>query len=201
MNSDPVATLEKEEVRCSECKSVLSEDQDREKIAEAAFCRPCFNNMQAQLEQAVREQSTDINYSLGFLGALAGGVVGVLAWWGFTVFTQIAFGLVAVVIGLAVGKGATLFTGNKRSLGLQIISVLTAAVAFFYASYLVNRTFIMAAFAESGEALLLPILPDFATFLSVVSLDFGIFEIVFLAIALYEAWKLPAPVRLPSRTA
>jgi hypothetical protein len=78
--------------------------------------------------------------------------------------------------------------------------VLTAALSFFYASYLVNRTFIMAAFAEGGEELLLPLLPSFGTLFSVVSLDFGLFEIIFLGIALYEAWKLPAPVRLPAQT-
>ncbi len=207
MPSDPVATLEKEkeevrceEVRCSECHTTLGEGQDREKIDETVFCRPCYNNLQAQLEQAVRDQSTDINYGMGVLGAIVGGVVGVLAWWGFTVLTHIAFGLVALVIGLAVGKGATLFAGNKRSRGLQLISVVTAALSFFYASYLVNRTFIVAAFAEGGEEVLLPLLPSLGTFYSVVSIDFGLFEILFLGIALFEAWKLPAPVKLPARS-
>lgn len=197
MPDQATITMTEEAVRCAECDTVLAEGQDREAIHETVFCRPCFNNVQAQMEQVIREQSTDVNYGLGVLGACLGGAVGTLAWWGFTVLTQIEFGLVAVVIGLATGKGASLLAGNKRSRGLQLISLLVAGCSFFYASYLVNRTFLMEAFAEASESIVLPLMPNLETFYSVVALDFGLFEVLFLGIALWEAWRLTATVEMP----
>ena len=184
------------EVRCAECNTVLAQGQDREVTDDGVFCRPCYNNLTAQVHQAIQAQSMDINYPMALVGALLGGAVGVLAWWGFTVMTHIAFGLVAVVIGIAVGKGVTLLAGDKRSQGLQIMSVVVAALSFVYASYLVNRTFIHQAFAEEGTEVALPLLPGPGLLFEVVALDFGLFEIVFLGIVLYEAWIIPRPVRL-----
>jgi hypothetical protein len=145
---------------------------------------------------AIQAQGEDIPYPMAVLGAMLGGALGVVAWWGFTVVTQIAFGLVAVVIGFAVGKGILLFTGQKRARGLQILSVVVAGISFFYASYLVNRTFILRAFAEEGEELVLPVLPSPELLINVVRVNFSFMDLVFLAIVLYYAWKLPAPLQL-----
>lgn len=32
----------------------------------------------------------------------------------------------------------------------------------------------------------------------VIALDFGVMDVVFLAIVVYEAWKIPRPVVLPA---
>ena len=117
-------------------------------------------------------------------------------WWGFTVVTNIAFGLVAVVIGFAVGKGVTNLAGGKRSVGLQALSTGIAAVSFVYATYLVNRTFLQRAIAEEGQAIVLPLLPEFELLVRVVSAGFEAFDVVFLGIVLWQAWKMPAPLRL-----
>ena len=172
-----------DEVRCLQCNTVLAEGQDREVTDEGTFCRPCFNNLTAQVQQAIEAQNTGVNYPMAVVGGLLGGAVGVLVWWGFTVLTHIVFGLVAVVIGFAVSKGVTLLAGNKRSQGLQIISVVISALSFVYASYLVNRTFIQQGMAEAGQEVVLPILPDPQLLYDVMALDFGIMELVFLGIA------------------
>jgi hypothetical protein len=198
MLDQATTTMTKEGVKCAECGTTLAGGQDRETLHDTVFCRPCYNNLRAQMEAALREQSTDVNYGLGFVGACLGGAAGTLVWWGVTGLTQIQFGIVAVVIGLATGKGASLLAGNKRSRGLQIMSLLVAGCSFFYASYLVNRTFLMQAFAEASESIVLPLLPSPGTLYSVVSLDFGLFELLFLGIALWEAWRLPAPIEPPS---
>ena len=194
--SETETTGESQEIRCAECNTVLADGQDREETDDAVFCRPCFNNLTAQLKQAIEAQSQDINYSMAAVGALLGGAVGVLAWWGFTVLTNIAFGLVAVVIGLTVGKGATLLSGDKRSRGLQILSVVVASLSFFYASYLVNRTFVHQAWAAEGMEGVLPWLPNPGLFVEVVRLGFSFMDFVFLAIVVYQAWKIPAPLAL-----
>ena len=196
METDVGTTGPPEEVRCAECNSLIHPGQEKIEAGDKVFCRLCFEKLNAQLEEAIRQQGTDIDYLKALVGGALGGALGVLVWWGFTVLTKIAFGLVAVVIGWAVGKGITLLTGEKRSQGLQTLSVVVAAISFVYASYLVNRTFILQALADQGEEAVLPLLPDPELLYRVVSADFGIFDLVFLAIVLYEAWRLPAPIKL-----
>jgi hypothetical protein len=89
-----------------------------------------------------------------------------------------------------------MLSGGKRHLNLQILSVVIALVGFAYATYLVNRTFIERALVEEGQQMALPWLPSPELFMNVVRLDFGIMDVVFLAIVAWEAWKIPAPVAL-----
>jgi hypothetical protein len=185
------------EVRCAECRTVLQEGQDREVTDDGVFCRHCFEGLTVQLQQVFDAQGQDVNYGAAVAGGVAGAVLGVLAWWGFTVMTHVAFGLVAVVIGVAVGKGVVMASGDKRHRNLQILSVVISVAGFAYATYLVNRTFIQKAYAEKGETIVLPLLPAPDLFLQVVALGFGVMDLVFLAIVVYEAWKIPSPLRLP----
>jgi hypothetical protein len=183
------------EMHCAECNRLLTEEDDHEMTEGGVFCRSCFDNLKTQIKQALDEQSKNINYPMAFVGGLGGGILGVLVWWGFTVVTEIAFGLVAVVIGFTVAKGALLLSGGKRSQGLQIMSALIAFGSFFYACYLVNRTFIQDYLAEQGEQAILPLLPNLELFVEVLKPGFGVMDIVFLAIVVWQAWKLSAPHR------
>ena len=179
---------------CAECRTSLFEGQDRQPTDDGTFCRPCFERLTHEVKQALASQEHDIDYPMAMVGGVGGAAVGVVAWWGFTVLTNISFGLVAVVIGFATGKGVSKFTGGKRHLNLQIISALIAIAGFAYASYLVNRSFFHAALAEQGQGLLLPWLPSPSLLYAVVSAGFGVMDIVFLAILTWEAWKIPAPL-------
>jgi hypothetical protein len=192
---DPVGA----ETRCAECHSVLDESQDRVVTEGGTFCRPCFDRLTAQLQQAYAVQGEDIPYPAAAVGGLLGGAAGALAWWGFTVVTNISFGLVAVVIGVGVGRGIVYLSGNRRHLNLQILSAVIASLSFFYATFLVNRTFIARAFGKTGQSPSIPLMPDPALFLRVVSAHFDVMQVVFLAIVVYEAWRIPAPVRFPAR--
>jgi hypothetical protein len=195
----PEATIETAappQPRCAECETPLAEGQDRETTENGTFCRPCFNNLTSQLRQALDAQGRDVNYTQALVGGLLGGAAGVLVWWGFTVFTKVAFGLVAVVIGFTVGKGIVLLSGGKRSRSLQGLSVAIALLAYVYASYLVTRTFLLAQVAAQG--LTLPLVPGPELLLRVVQAGFSIMDLVFAAIVVYEAWKIPAPLRLAS---
>ena len=181
---------------CAECGTRIDPGMDHEVTDNGTFCRPCYNNLVNKLQQAVAAQSENINYPMALLGALGGAAIGVLAWWGFTVLTEIAFGLVAIVIGIAVAKGAVILSGNKRSAGLQAMAIAISILAFVYATYLVNRTFIHRAAVERGWEGRLPLLPDPSTFIQVTSLAFSPIDLIFLAIVVYEAWKIPAPIRV-----
>jgi len=183
-------------VQCAECGTELVEGQDRQQTDDAVFCRPCFDRLTQVVGQAINAQGQDINYSMAFVGGLAGAALGALVWWGFTVVTNISFGLVAIVIGFAVGKGVTMLSGGKRHLNLQIMSVVISTLGFAFAKYLVNRTFILQAYAEAGEAIELALLPNPELFYGVVTAGAGVMDLVFLAIVVYEAWKIPAPLQL-----
>ena len=184
------------EIRCAECGRRFAENETRVETEGGAFCETCFANLRAAIEHAIVNQSEDINYTSALVGGLLGGAVGAVIWWGFTAATRVSFGLVAVVIGYAVGKGVQLFTGGKRSVGLQALSVAISAVAYGYASYLVNRTFIQRAYQEQGQEVALPLVPDPELAFQVVALDFGIMDIVFLAIVLWQAWTMSRPIRM-----
>jgi hypothetical protein len=185
-------------VVCAQCGRALPDPADRVEVEDRAFCRSCYETLRHQIQMAVARQGADINYSGAVVGGLLGGAAGALVWWGFTVTTHIAFGLVAIVIGLAVGHGVLRFSGGKRARGLQILSTAISGVSFFYATYLVNRSLILRVWSEQGGGpASLPWLPDAALFAEVVRANFGIFDFVFLAIVLYQAWKIPAPFRLP----
>jgi hypothetical protein len=177
------------EIHCSQCATTLVEGQDRETTDDGVFCRSCFHELSAQVRQVVSAQGAEINYINATVGGLGGAAIGVLVWWGFTVATEISFGLVAVVIGFAVGKGIEILTGGKRHLNLQIMAVAISVLAFVYAKYLVIRTFIQ-------QEVLLPLLPDPGLLVEVLKLDAGLFDLIFLAIVVFQAWKMPAPIEL-----
>lgn len=182
---------------CARCGKTLSPD-DRVQADDRAFCRSCHEALRQELEQIVGAMSTDINYPTALLGALLGGAAGAALWWGFTVLTKIAFGLVAVAIGFFVGWATVRFAGGKRSRGLQLLSAGVALVSYVVATYLVNATFINRALAARGESWRVTTIPPSpAAFMEVVMLGFGVMDFVFLAIVLWEAWRRPAPVKLP----
>jgi hypothetical protein len=201
MSSAPSAPVSPAPETCSRCQRALQGD-DRVQAGGKTFCRSCYETLRQQLEQAVQGMSTDIRYPAAALGAVLGGVVGALIWWGFTVVTHFAFGLVAVAIGFLVGQGAVVFSGGKRSRGLQVLAVVTSLVSFVVATYLVNMTFLSQAYAKLGQTSRITFPPTSGDMLvTVLSASFGIMDVVFLAITLWQAWKIPAPLKLPKTEA
>lgn len=185
------------EERCAECGKVLTPD-DRVVAGDRVFCASCHARLQQELVTAVHAMSEDINYVNATLGALLGAAVGVLVWWGFTVATHWSIGIIAIGVGWAVGWGTVRFSGGKRSPGLQVLSALVAAVGWVAATYLVNMTLVNRQFAEQGDAFRVTFPPASIKMLwMVLSAGFGIMDVVFLAIMMWEAWKFPRPIRLP----
>ncbi len=199
--SEPVAESAPRNVTdaavCAQCAKALVAD-DTIVAGGRAFCRACYASLRAEIEAAVAATRTDINYVQAAFGAVLGGAAGALAWWGFTVLTHIAFGLFAVAIGFLVGWGTVRFSGGKRSVGLQVLSVAVALCSYLVATYLVNMTFLNQAFAKQGEAFRVGFPPaTTALFVRVVSIGFGLMDLVFVGIVVWEAWRIPRPIALP----
>ena len=188
--------------RCAQCDKLITPD-DRVATGDRVFCRHCYEQLRMELETAAQAMSEDINYGNALLGAVLGGIVGVLVWWGFTAATKWSLGLIAVGVGWAVGWGTVRFAGGKRSRGLQILSATVAVASWTVANFLVNATFVNHSLAEKGDAVRVGIPPEsLDLFIRVVSVNFGIMDVVFLAIMVWEAWKFPRPLlRVPARVA
>jgi len=186
---DPV-----KERTCRQCEQTFDPDTDMEVTDQGAFCRACFNQLAAEVEMLVQQQNQGISFTAAVVGGLAGAVVGALVWWGFTVVTKIQFGLVAIVIGITVAKGMLMATGGRRSRELQVLSAGIAAGTYFYADYLVKRTFILQQSPEYVRTLTM--FPDPAVFFNVARVTFDMFTLIFLAITVYQAWKLVEPFEI-----
>ena len=118
-----------QEASCLQCNRVIQPGEERRSTEQGIFCIPCYEMLKSQVLDSLSQQGDGINWVNAVVGALGGGLLGALAWWGFTVLTKISFGLVAVVIGVFVGKGILIMTGQRRSRNLQIMSVIVSAVA------------------------------------------------------------------------
>jgi hypothetical protein len=183
---------------CAQCGKALA-PADTVVAQDRAFCRSCYESLVAELQRGIAAMTTDVNYPLATIGAVLGGALGIAIWWGVTVFTHVAFGLVAVAIGWLAGQGAVRFAGDKRSTGLQAIAVVVSLASFAVASYLVNMTFINGVLAERGVADRVPFPPpSLDVFVRVVTAGFGVMDVVFLGIVLWEAWRIPRPPKLPA---
>lgn len=177
--------------QCMECEQAVN-DGDAVKTENGVFCTTCYNRLLAQFETLVQDTGRHINYPVALMGALIGGALGVVAWWGFTYVTHYAFGLIAIVIGMAVAKGIDLSTGGKRSRGLQGIAISVTLLSYFYADYLVTRSF-----AIREDHLLadrLTLIPSMDIFYRVCSYNLDAMSLVFLGIALWQAYRMTQPL-------
>ena len=179
---------------CARCAKALTPG-DNVAAHDQTFCRACYETVKLEVQRAAASMSQDINYPMATLGAVLGGAAGMLAWWGFTVMTHIGFGLIAVAIGFLVGHGTIRFAGDKRSAALQAIAIGVGALSFLVATYLVNMTFINEILAKRGDLGRVPFPPTSpGMFYQVLAANFGAMKLVFLAIVVYEGWKIPRPI-------
>jgi hypothetical protein len=190
-----------ERLVCAECERPLTE-VDRVEAGGKTFCRSCYEGLRVSLERMVAATGQDVDYPKAVVGAVLGGALGAAVWWGFTVVTHVAFGLVAVAIGFLAGHGALRLSGDKRTVGLQAIAAVSALVSFVVASYLVNMTFINRELERRGDSMRLGFPPDSLDLLfRVVAANFGLMDLVFVGIVVWQAWIIPRPLQLPPRAA
>src|SRR3989442_12419741 len=136
--------------RCLECNTSISEGVATVRTARGVFCADCFARLKQQAQQVLAAQSENIDFGRALAGALLGGIGGAVVWWGVTIATHVSFGLVAIVIGVAVGKGIVSFSGGKRAQSLQVMSVVGAAAGFAVGTYSTKRTVTLAYLHGTG---------------------------------------------------
>lgn len=181
-----------EEQQCLECEKYFTENIVE--TDDGAFCRPCYDELLTIIKEQVATQNSEINYPVSAVGGILGAAVGALIWWAITYYSGFSVGIVAIVIGITVAKGITIFNGNNRSQGIQIMAVAITVVTFFYANYLVVRSFVLAQ-NEAKFIHALTYFPDPAVFYDVLKQTFEPFNFVFLGIAVWQAWTMTRPYK------
>src|SRR2546425_4764436 len=147
------------DTRCLECNTSISEGVATVRTARGVFCADCFARLKQQAQQILAAQSDNIDFTRAVTGAVLGGIAGAAVWWGVTIATHVSFGLVAIVIGVAVGKGIVTLTGGKRAQRLQMMSVMVAAAADAVGTHLTQPTFILQDLHPPGQTGAPPPLP------------------------------------------
>jgi hypothetical protein len=134
-------------------------------------------------------------------GLLAGVVAAVLAsalWYAVVVVSHFQVGIVAIVVGFLVGQAVVLGAGRRGSVALVGISVLLTLLALVISEYLIIANFVAQELAP-GETIELIQPPAFVLEIVFESLKADPLTLAFWAIALFQAFTIPAR-QLPRST-
>ena len=127
-------------------------------------------------------------------GLLAGVVAAVLAtaiWYGVVAVSQYQVGLVAIAVGFIVGYGVVLGASRRGSVVLVPISVVLTLLALVISEYLIVAHFV-GQLAPEGVTIELIQPPDLIVSVVMDSVRADPLTLVFWAIALFQAFAIPA---------
>lgn len=135
---------------------------------------------------------------MDLLGGLVGGVVGAVVatavWYGVVAASQFQVGLVAIAVGWLVGQGVVFGAQRRVSVALIPVSVVLTLVALALSEYLIVMHFFS---QELGPVdLLQP--PGLMLEVVTLSLQADPLTLAFWAIALFQAFMIPARAARPS---
>jgi len=149
-------------------------------------------NCASALEQALQAETSGANIVGAVLFGLGCALIAALVWYGVVVISNYQLGIVAVLIGWLVGQATMLGARRKRGLAVQVISVLSTAIAMLLSEYLIVRHFVVQSLAEEGYTnipLLLPVTLIVQLIIDGIKAD--PMTLLFWGIALWEALKIP----------
>jgi hypothetical protein len=147
--------------------------------------------------EAKPRQPASANNILG--GLLAGIVAAVLAtalWYAVVVVSHYQLGIVAIVVGFLVGQAVVLGASNRGSIALVGISVVLTVLALVISEYLIIANFVG---QELGETIEVIQPPGFVLEVVIESVKADPLTLAFWAIALFQAFTIPAR-QLPRST-
>jgi hypothetical protein len=134
-------------------------------------------------------------------GLLAGVVASILAtalWYAVVVVSHYQLGIVAVIVGFLVGQAVVLGASRRGSIALVGISVVLTLLALVISEYLIIANFVTQELAP-GETIELIQPPSFVLDVVVESVKADPLTLAFWAIALFQAFTIPAR-QLPRST-
>jgi len=130
----------------------------------------------------------------GAVGGVVGAVVASAVWFGVVAATQFQVGLVAIAVGWIVGQAVVFGAQRRFSVGLIPISVVLTLLALAISEYLIVMHF----FSQEFGAVDFVQPPDLVLEVIMASVQTDPLTLVFWAIALFQAFVIPARVARPS---
>jgi hypothetical protein len=150
----------------------------------AAFARP--------VAPAPLSPAAPVPYGRSLLFAVLGGAGGALIWFAVVTATDMKLGIVAIGVGILVGKGAVLGAGGRGGQGLALLAVVVALVAMGAGEYLMMNHAVLKYMAEHQIAAPASGFIGFGLFAKVYGEGFGFMDLVFYGIGAHQAWRQPA---------
>jgi len=163
------------------------------KAAGVTICPTCAS----QIEDTFLAETQSPNLLGAAALGLGAAVLGCLIWYGVVVLTNFQLGIIAVGVGWLVAQAVILGSGRKRGPKLQAISVVITLLAMVVGEYLVVRHVVVESLTQEGYTSFKLFLPV-GDMLSIVveGIKADPLTLLFWAIALWEAFILPAKHRL-----
>ena len=127
----------------------------------------------------------------GFLGGTVAALVASGVWYAVVTLSQYQVGIVAIAVGWLVGMGVVYGAGHRGSFALIPISVILTLIALVTSEYLIVAHFFS---LDVGYAVDLLQSPDFIAEVVIASVQADPLTLVFWAIALFQAFVIPARV-------
>ena len=152
-------------------------------------CSECADKMDAAVEEETQDPKLPLALLLGLLAA----IVAAVAWYAMVVISKYELGILAIGMGWLVATAVMLGAGRKRGRALQALAVVITVLALLFSEYLIVRHFMVQSAAEEGYGgypILFP--PDIMLQFIVIGLKASPVSLLFWALALWNAFFLPA---------
>jgi hypothetical protein len=125
----------------------------------------------------------------GLVAAIVGGVV-----WAFIVkISEYEVGFVAWGIGFLVGTAVVFATGGAKGPRLQVVAVVLALVGILIGKYLGFALVVQEEAESFGESIGLFSGDMFEIFQDNLGDVFGVFDLLWVGLAVFSAWRIPQP--------
>jgi hypothetical protein len=128
----------------------------------------------------------------GFLAGLVAAILATGIWYAVVTISQYQLGIVAIVVGFLIGQGVLLGAGRRGSPFLILISVALTLVALVVSEYLIVVHFVNEELAAEGAVIDMVQPVGLMAEVVVESVKADPLTLVFWAIALFQAFTIPA---------
>ena len=150
---------------------------------------------------AEAERPTGVSIFLALAGGAAAAILGGVIWWLITIATESEIGLVAWGLGGLTGYTVLWMSRGKRGAAYQGIAALSAVFGIVVGKYCTYVHFLKEAIREqSGEAAASTVSwfsqDVIDSFIDDFTIIFSGFDILWVALAVYTAWRIPKGLRL-----
>lgn len=162
-------------------------------------CHACADQVQAEIADS---QAGAGSIPMAVAGGAIGAAVGAAVWAGIGIGTEYEIGYVAVLVGFLAGVGVKTLTGGSHGTPLQLAAVLCAVGGLLAAKYAIFAHEFTTVVREGFGMDLGYLAPETRDAFVEYSGDlFGGFDLLWLALAVGAAWRVPATPRVDSRSA